>query len=148
MTEQYDVAAARHHRVAEHLEMNGEIDDAAYHYGLVGENALKYALCKSGVAGVWNGARMKPRNTPMGKHLPSLTSAIQGFITDIQLHAVGRVGAELQAVVGDPAFVSRFQGWSLDIRYADHTCTPVSLVDCQRWSLDADLVLRRLVLMI
>lgn len=41
MTEQYDVAAARHYRVAEQLETSGEIDDAAYHYGLVD----RYPLC-------------------------------------------------------------------------------------------------------
>lgn len=50
MTERYDIAAERHHRVAAQLEANGETDDAAYHYGLVGENALKYGLLTSGVA--------------------------------------------------------------------------------------------------
>lgn len=148
MTEQYDVAAARHHRVAEHLAANGEIDDAAYHYGLVGENALKHALRRSGVAAVWGAAGKKPRNTPMGKHLPPLTAEIQAFIGDIHLYAAGRIGAALQAVVSDPAFANRFQGWSLHIRYADNQCTPVDPIDCQRWALDSDLVLRRLVLMV
>lgn len=148
MTEQYDVAAGRHHRVAEHLAANGEIDDASYHYGLVGENALKHALRKSGVAAAWKVAGKKPKNTPMGKHWPPLTAEIQKFISDIHVHAVGRIGAELQAVVGDPAFAGLFHGWSIDIRYADDQCTPVRSADCHRWALDADLVLRRLVLMI
>jgi hypothetical protein len=148
MTEQYDIAAGRHHRVAEHLAARGEIDDAAYHYGLVGENALKHALRKSGVATAWDLAGKKPKTTPMGKHLPPLTAEIQTFMHDIHLHAFGRIGGRLQAVVHDPNFVGLFQGWSIDIRYADNQCTPVDPGDCQRWGQDADLILRRLVLMI
>jgi hypothetical protein len=148
MTEQYDVAAERHHRVAVHLHTVGELDDAAYHYGLVGENGLKDALHRSGVVGTWQRTGIKPRKSPMGQHFPKLHPQIQLFISDIRLHASGRVGAALYAVVSNPAFANLFQGWSIDIRYADTLCTPVNPADCQRWARDADLVLRRLVLMV
>ena len=148
MTERYSVAAERHHRVAVRLEADGETDDAAYHYGLVGENALKYGLFKSGVAQAWDSGGIKRTNTPMGKHFPKLTPIIRDLIADIRLFASGRIGAQIQSVVDDSAFAGRFQGWSIDIRYADDQCTPVDPADCARWAQDAELFLWRLVLMV
>lgn len=147
MTERYDVAANRHHRVGDRL-LDGEPDDAAYHYGLVGENALKHGLSSSGIADAWATAGLKVRDSPMRKHLPNLTIAIQAFSSEIPLYAHGRIGAQIQAVVNDPAFADRFQGWSIDIRYADDQCTPVTQNDCERWARDADYLLRTLVLMV
>jgi hypothetical protein len=46
MVEQFGDAALRHLGTAELLEEEGRTDDAAYHYGLVGEMALKAALIK------------------------------------------------------------------------------------------------------
>jgi len=109
MTERYSVAAERHHRVAVRLEADGEIDDAAYHYGLVGENALKYGLLKSGVVPAWDAGGIKRTNTPMGKHFPKLTPIIRDFIADIRLFASGRIGAQIQSVVDDPAFLADFR---------------------------------------
>jgi hypothetical protein len=148
MTEQHDIAAERHHRVAVRLEGAGERDDAAYHYGLVGENGLKDALHRSGVVGYWNKAGVKKRKTPMQEHFPNIQTLIHSCIGDIHLFASGRVGARLCGMVSDPAFANLFQGWSIAIRYADTRCTPVTPADCQHWAQDADLVLRRLVLMV
>ena len=148
MTEQYDIAADRHYRVAEQLETSGEIDDAAYHYGLVGENSLKHAMRNAGVANQWSQPRKKARQTPMGKHLPALTLEMQNFASDIHLFATGRIGARLQSILNDPTFGALFSGWSIDIRYADTQYTPVNAGDCQRWGQDARFVLHRLVLMV
>jgi hypothetical protein len=148
MTERFDVAANRHHRVGDRLAADGETDDAAYHYGLVGENALKHGLSSSGVAAALDAAKVKRKVSPMWKHFPKLTSAIETFSGYVPLYALGRIGAQMQAVVGDPAFATRFQGWSIDIRYADDQCTPVAPNDCERWARDADDLLRTLVLMV
>jgi hypothetical protein len=145
VVEQYDRAAVRHYQVADLLEREGETDDAAYHYGLVGENALKHALVQAGVWAAWQLAGQKRGNTPMGKHLPNLTNSLQHVIGDIQRNASGRHGAALNAVVSDPTFAGRFQGWCIDIRYADDGCTPVAKADCQRWANDADHLFNTLV---
>lgn len=84
----------------------------------------------------------------MGQHFPKLTPEIQKSIPDILLFASGRTGAQIRSVVLDPAFAGSFQGWSISIRYADDHCTPVNALDCARWAQDADLFLRKLVLMI
>lgn len=143
--EQYHIAAVRHRRVAERLEEVGETDDAAYHYGLVGENALKHALELAGVWAAWQAAGFRRNETPMGKHFPRLTDAVGAHLGDVQQHASGRIGAALNSVVSDLAFATRYQGWMIDIRYADSACTPVDTADCQRWAKDADEMLCALI---
>jgi hypothetical protein len=46
MAEQYAIAAWR-------LELEGDTDDAGYHFGISGETAVKYALRASGVEAAW-----------------------------------------------------------------------------------------------
>jgi hypothetical protein len=128
MAERYDVAAKRHFDVADLLEKQGELDDAGYHYGLVGENALKHALrvCLS--------KSVKGRDG----HFPDLKAAIIGFQGDIAVFASGSgIGKYLYELINDPTFAARFGGWNIDIRYADDRRTPVAQADCARWGNDA-----------
>lgn len=134
MAERYDVAAKRHFDVADLLEKRGELDDAGYHYGLVGENALKHALrvCLS--------KSVKGRDG----HFPNLTAAISVFQTDIAAFASGSgIGRHLYQLTNDPTFAGRFGDWKIDIRYADDQCTPVSPADCARWGGDAEDFMRQ-----
>lgn len=148
MTERYDMAAERHQRVGARLEQLGETDDAAYHYGLVGENALKHALRHSGVEAAWTTAGLTRYNTPMGKHFPKLTSEFAGFSSDITLYATGPTGAKLASLINDPSFMDHFSHWSIDIRYADDQHTPVAPQICRQWGDDADDFLLKLVMMV
>lgn len=133
MPERYDVAAVRHLAVGEVLENRGDLDDAGYHYGLVGENAVKHALRASGVEQVWLTARLRRNRTPMGRHVPGMHAALVDFQHDIEKHATGRLGGVLKTAVSDPTFAARLDGWSINIRYADDGCTPVNEADCRRW---------------
>ncbi|MGQ9367003.1 hypothetical protein [Azospirillum sp. ST 5-10] len=148
MTERYDMAADRHLRVAERLERDNEIDDAAYHYGLVGENALKHALRASGVEAAWNSAGTNPFKTPMKRHFPALSPDILQCANDIRAYAAGRIGGALHSAVVEPSFLQRFRSWTMDIRYADDACTPVSTVDCRRWGEDAEHFMLKLVYLV
>lgn len=136
MNERYDVAAGRHQRVAEHLEGKGEFDDAGYHYGVAGENAVKNALRDSGVEAAWTKACRRLRETPMGRHFPTLQDKVKDVQTEIQAFACGRLATSIQKEILGPDFPSRYQGWNLDIRYADRRYTPVDPKDCARWAQD------------
>ncbi len=146
MAEQYGVAALRHQRVAGSLELGAELDDAGYHFGVCGENALKYALWASGVESAWicigatrgMSARASLRTTPMRGHFPTLATLVQQTQAEIALYATGRFSGPISAVVLSPSFSRRFSGWNINIRYADNQYTPVSSQTCAAWHADAD----------
>jgi|HubBroStandDraft_4_1064222.scaffolds.fasta_scaffold487716_2 hypothetical protein len=154
MAEQFDIAAWRHHRVGESLEVMGELDDAGYHFGVCGENAVKYALWASGVHAAWISAgaaigKSRSRSlqgTPMRGHFPSLVSFVRKAQTEIAVHATGRYAGAVMSTLLAPSFSSRFAGWDINIRYADPRYTPVTPATCTSWHVDADdLVLAILV---
>lgn len=154
MAEQYDVAAWRHHRVGEMLENGAELDDAGYHFGVCGENAVKYALWASGVQAAWirigagqgKSVRDSLTGTPMRGHFPTLTTLVQQTRSNIAVHATGRFSGPVAAIVLSPNFIQRFAGWSIDIRYADTQHTPVSSQTCTAWHADADDLVLSLVI--
>ena len=112
------------------LEQANRLDDAAYHYGLVGEISIKAALVL---------ATSMPLNRSYHKHLPSLGRVAQQNATAlISLLANGRTGGA--ALLGDlrgRQLQGRFQGWSVDIRYADTSLCPVQPSQLQDWKQDA-----------
>ena len=146
MAEQFDIAAWRHHRVAETLEILAELDDAGYHFGVCGENAVKYALWAAGVQAAWIRAgaavgkspAQSLKRTPMRGHFPTLKSLINKTRAEISIYATGRHAAPIAAMVLDPSFAGRFADWHIDIRYADAAHTPVSALKCATWHRDAD----------
>ncbi|MCB4802629.1 hypothetical protein QO001_002181 [Methylobacterium brachiatum] len=157
MSEQYDLAAWRHQGTADHLLKNSEFDDAGYHYGIVGENALKHAMRSSGIEAYFlanppqqrNGRRRSGdplRGTPLRGHFPSLQALAIQAQQVVSLYATGRVAAALQTEIGSAAFNTRFQSWSIDIRYASTTCTPVTQAVCDTWKKDAEDLILRLVI--
>ncbi|MCJ2065051.1 hypothetical protein MKK63_20390 [Methylobacterium sp. J-088] len=157
MTEQYDLAAWRHQGTADHLLNNSEFDDAGYHYGIVGENALKHAMRISGIEAHFlanpprgrNGRRQSGdplRGTPLRGHFPSLQTLAQRAQQVVSLYATGRVATSLQTEIGSANFSMRFQNWNIDIRYASTTCTPVSETACNAWKKDAEDLILSLVI--
>lgn len=148
MAERYDMAAERHQRVGARLEQLGETDDAAYHYGLVGENALKHALRQSGVEAAWAAVGLARKKTPMGKHFPQLTSELADVSQFINVNATGPTGAQLASLVNDPNFANHFTDWSINIRYADDQHTPIAPQICRQWGDNADDFLLKLVMMV
>ncbi|MBY5391024.1 hypothetical protein [Rhizobium leguminosarum] len=142
MAEQFEIAAWRHVRVAEALHSLHEHDDAGYHCGVAGENALKALLQKAGLESHWVGLGVNLRNTPMRGHFPTLHALVQGVRAEIASSAHGRYASAISGIVLDPSFAVRFSGWHIDIRYADTMYTPVSGAVCAQWLEDAhDLVL-------
>lgn len=152
MAEQYDVAAWRHQRAAEALEGANEYDDAAYHYGLVGETAIKHALRASGCEAAWLANRTgktdksKLRDTPMRAHVQDLAAVVTQTAAEIALFATGRLAQPITLHVLSPSFQNRFKGWHIDIRYADPTYTPVTAATLAQLRADAaDLLLHLVV---
>jgi len=143
MAEKYGFAALRHLRVGSRLLEQSEFDDAGYHFGVSGENSLKEALVICGLALKWKDT-IKKKDSPMSAHLPKITILIHALRDEIAVSAVGRRGAAISAVVLDDDFPNRFLRWSIDIRYADDECTPVSEEDCRKWELDAPILLKNL----
>jgi hypothetical protein len=134
MAEQYDVAAGRHLQVGRNLLQHKDFDNAGYHLGVSGECALKYGLLKAGTS--------IPR-----KHFRSLAGeAAKEVASRSAAFATGRISAPIVAIVSDPSFPQRFRGWSINIRYADTSCTPVTRADCDRWCKDASELVARLVI--
>lgn len=146
MAEQYGVAAWRHHDVAETLEHLGFLDDAGYHFGVCGENAVKHSLRAAGVESVWVAAKISLKKTPMKQHFPTLKSFVKRAQADIAVNAQGRFAAAVASLVLDPSFANRFNGWHINIRYADTTNTPVAGGTCSGWHTDADDLVLGLVL--
>lgn len=146
MAEQYDVAAWRHHSVAEKLEEAGDLDDAGYHFGVCGETAVKQALRASGVEANWIAAGISLKRTPMLQHFPTLTTFVTRSRNDIAVFAVGRHAAPITGIILDVSFLQRFSGWHINIRYADLSYTPVSSGICGAWHQDADELILGLLL--
>ncbi len=138
MPERFELAAARHLRVGTVLFSANEIDDAAYHFGVGGENAIKHALRSCGLEAVWAAQGKSPHETPMRKHFPNLTNLVLSAQNDIALNATGRLAQAVQQEVIGGNFGQRYGGWSIDIRYADDAKTPVSNLDCTKWKSDTE----------
>ncbi len=146
MAEVYDVAAWRHYRTAEILQDAGQGDDASYHFGITGETALKSALRVSGCEAAWIAAGTKLKNTPMRGHFHQLGDLVQSTALEIGAFASGRLAQPIAAYVLNPAFQARFQGWHIDIRYADPDHTPVSAAKLDGFQRDAEDLLLALVI--
>jgi hypothetical protein len=154
MTEQYDVAAWRHLNAAGELERACQYDDAAYHFGLAGENAIKQILRASLVEAAWlaigrahgQQSRRALANTPMRGHIPTLQNLVTASRPAILAFAVGRHAGLARTELFGPGFLTMLRGWSIDIRYADTDYTPVAPATCRRWGRDAaDLVLKLVI---
>ena len=133
MAERFDVAARRHLDTAELLEGEGMLDDAGYHYGLVGENAVKQSVvmvCGSLPA-------------DLRKHFSGdLIAAIQGSVLVAGLLTNGRLGGGLARDLHSGKFTGRFDKWGIHIRYAD-SHYPVTAKLVRTWKADAVALLRR-----
>jgi hypothetical protein len=145
MTEQYEIAALRHFDVAELLLAQLHLDDAGYHFGIAGENALKHALQSAGMEQFWQNNGVGPNKTPMRKHYPHLEPSVVAEEQMILAHAQGRLASPLAQLISAPNHGSRFNNWSIDIRYADTICTPVPAASCAQWQEDAADMLLRLI---
>lgn len=138
------MAAMRHFEVAEHLLANGYIDDAAYHFGVCGENAVKSGMRDAGLEQYWaNCGGGKLKSSPMRGHWGQLNSRLVSAATEISLYASGRRSAPLRAALANCAQI--FNGWNIDIRYADPKYVPVSAPTVSRWQSDASAILLDLV---
>lgn len=154
MTEQYDIAAKRHRDVGEKLQTGRDLDDAGYHFGVSGENSVKYALEASGVVSAWlaigaaqgRTPRASLSNTPMREHFPSLKQFVMRTQSEISTYATGRLGMPISSYILDPSFANRFDNWDINIRYADTNCTPVTAAACADWHSDADDLFLNLVI--
>lgn len=136
MAEQYQVAAYRHFQTAELLASHGMLDDAAYHLGVAGENAVKHAMQEAGLEAHWDASGIRKRNQPMRGHWGDLQAKLASEVNAINLFSSGRRSAPLRNLVNGGA-INCFDGWHIDIRYADSAMVPVSLNDHQRWYEDA-----------
>lgn len=136
MPEQYQIAAYRHFETAEILAKNKMRDDAAYHLGVSGENAVKYAMQNAGLQNHWNMAGIRPGSQPMRGHWGELQAKICAEINTINLFATGRRSAALRRLASSGT-ISSFNGWNINIRYADSALVPISQEDHDRWHSDA-----------
>lgn len=145
MPEQYDLAAVRHFRAAEHLEAGGHADDAGYHFGICAENAVKSALREAGLEGYWtNISKSALRQSPMKGHWNELGSKLAAAASDINAHAQGRRAAPLQQMSLLP--YNSFSDWHIDIRYADPDHVPISPDALTRWKqAAADLIINLVI---
>ncbi len=133
MPEQFDVAARRHLDTAEILEAEGRLDDAGYHYGLAGENAVKQSIV----------AACGPLTKEMRLFVhfdTALKAAIPKWLEVSGVLASGRLGGGLAADMKAGTFDSRFDGWNINIRYAD-THFPVDPSRVAAWKADAVVLL-------
>ncbi len=145
MPEQYQVAAYRHFEAAELLATNGMRDDAAYHLGVSGENAIKYAMQAAGLEAYWNSCGIKQHQQPMRGHWGVLQQKVENERNNINIFATGRRSAPLQNLVNSGT-INQFSGWGIDIRYADCGLVPISEADHERWHSDAQEFLINFVL--
>lgn len=132
MVERFADAALRHLETAEVLEQEGRLDDAAYHYGLVAETALKEACVR---------ATGMPLDKKLRRHINDKKNPLQAAISNYtqittMMHS-GRLGGALGYELSNGSLVRRFVSWSIDIRYADDAHCPVKLADLAMWKADA-----------
>lgn len=145
MPEQFQVAAYRHFEAAELLAANGMRDDAAYHLGVSGENAIKYAMQEAGLEAHWDSCSIKKNQQPMRGHWGVLQAKVESERNNINIFASGRRSAPLQTLVNSGP-IHQFLGWGIDIRYADSGIVPVNQADHDRWYSDAQEFLINFVL--
>ena len=127
MADRFDVAARRHLDTAEVLEDAGRIDDAGYHYGLVGETAVKHSI-------VLACGTLTP---DLRRHFDQpLRDAIQTSSAIIAVLNSGRLGGGLARDLRASQFASRFDQWRVTIRYAD-SAVPVTGARLAVWKADA-----------
>lgn len=136
MPEQFQVAAYRHFKTAELLADNSMLDDAAYHLGVAGENAVKHAMQEAGLEVHWDAVGINKNTQPMRGHWGRLQAKLVAEAATINLFSSGRRSAPLKRLIASGS-ITEFSGWSIDIRYADSTLVPVSTADHQRWYDDA-----------
>ena len=107
MAERFADASLRHLETAEVLELEGRIDDSAYHYGLVGEMALKEAYMR---------ATGYPLPGPVRRHINQAGGTLQDRINaDASIIAVMAAGRLLcegppEAVTRDPRVIDAYLG--------------------------------------
>ncbi|WP_156356091.1 hypothetical protein [Sphingomonas sp. Leaf22] len=132
MPEQFNIAAIRHLRTAEHLEAGGHTDDAGYHFGVCAENAVKCAMREAGLESYWaSQGNQALRASPMFGHWSLLGTKIANAASIINVHAQGRRANPLKQLSASGATV--FADWSIDIRYADPTHVPIDGAKLHRW---------------
>ncbi len=132
MPERFADAALRHLETAEVLENEGRRDDAAYHYGLVGETAIKAAV----VAAVGSLPGTLKRHINESRR-PSLQDEVARSAVVVACLASGRQGGALLSDINNGRLGRRFTDWTLNIRYADDDCCPVSESSLAVWKADA-----------
>jgi hypothetical protein len=131
MAERFADAALRHLETAEVLEQEGRVDDSAYHYGLVGEMALKAAVEKALLA------LPKDLRRHINEKKEPLQQQIAKYHLIVQMMKNGRLGGALETELDQGTLSHRFVGWSLDIRYADDGHCPVKMTNLAVWKADA-----------
>lgn len=127
MPEQFDIAARRHLGAAVALEAGGYLDDAGYHFGLVGENAVKYAVVTA--------CGSLPRSLRQHFALP-LRNAISNSAEVASVLMNGRLSLGLAQDIQNGSFNRRFDQWNIAIRYADSS-HPVTTALVSAWRTDA-----------
>ena len=132
MAERFDVAARRHLDSADLLEREGMLDDAGYHYGLAGETAVKQAVVVA--------CGILPKSLKAHFDAP-LRDAIARSQEVATLLTSGRLSGGLADDLRAGRFVSRFDKWSITIRYAD-SAFPVDAARVAAWRADALALLR------
>ena len=132
MTERYGDAALRHLVTADMLERAGRLDDAAYHYGLVGEMALKEAITR---------AMSSTLPASLRRHINQGGQSLQQSIAQSALILTafrsGRIGGALGYDLMHGLLNCRFTNWAIDIRYADTAHCPVNQTNVTIWREDA-----------
>ena len=131
MAERFADAALRHLGTAEVLEEESRIDDAAYHYGLVGEMALKVVVLSI------LGSLPKELYVHINQKNKSLQSEIAKHTDIVNVMRAGRLGGALGLELSQGSLTNRFAGWSINIRYADNNHCPVDPTNLSRWKADA-----------
>jgi hypothetical protein len=131
MVERFADAALRHLGTAEVLEQEGRVDDSAYHYGLVGEMALKAAVEKALTT------LPKDLRFHINDKKKSLQQEIAKYHSIAQMMKNGRLGGALRTELDQGFLDHRFVDWSIDIRYADDNHCPVKMTNLTVWKADA-----------
>lgn len=132
MAERFSDAALRHLETAEILEGASRRDDAAYHYGLVGEMALKAAAIR--VLGALPTAMRRHLNE---QNRTTLQDAIAQHTQLFSALTSGRLGGAVGADLQTGVLGMRFDSWSINIRYDDDAHCPVSSTNIVVWKMDA-----------
>lgn len=126
MVEQFELAAWRHLETAWMLQGSSYHDDAGYHFGMVGETALKELVIKS------VGSLPPTLYGHLGPGEHKLQEKLAQARAELALMASGRLGA-----VSIPDPIPDFSGWRIDIRYHDDTICPVPQSQVSNWERDA-----------